>query len=261
MPSARTRVVREPHRGVYDREAVYRILDEGFLCHIGFAVDGQPFVIPYIVRPPRRQPLHSWLRRQPHAAPDEKGDHHLHHRDPAGRSRARPLRFQSLHELPLGGNSRQGHAGRRSRKKSSKPCAHCPNTFSPAAGMMRASPRKANSKPPPCCACPSKNSPPKSAPARRRRRRRLFLPHLGGSRPAGDCRRTAHRRRQIAPGTRSARIRESLHAQAIAPTEDKGLCGDSRPGCPPGAARRARKRQNCLTWQSKDCYLYCKEHK
>jgi nitroimidazol reductase NimA-like FMN-containing flavoprotein (pyridoxamine 5'-phosphate oxidase superfamily) len=46
MPSARTRVVREPHRGVYDREAVYRILDEGFLCHIGFAVDGQPFVIP-----------------------------------------------------------------------------------------------------------------------------------------------------------------------------------------------------------------------
>jgi nitroimidazol reductase NimA-like FMN-containing flavoprotein (pyridoxamine 5'-phosphate oxidase superfamily) len=46
MPSARTRVVREPHRGVYDRESVYRILDEGFLCHVGFAVDGQPFVIP-----------------------------------------------------------------------------------------------------------------------------------------------------------------------------------------------------------------------
>ncbi|HEY3974298.1 MAG TPA: pyridoxamine 5'-phosphate oxidase family protein [Candidatus Sulfotelmatobacter sp.] len=46
MPSARTRVVREPHRAIYDREAVYRILDEGFLCHVGFAVDGQPFVIP-----------------------------------------------------------------------------------------------------------------------------------------------------------------------------------------------------------------------
>jgi uncharacterized protein len=45
-PSARTRVVREAHRGVYDRETVYRILDEGFLCHVGFAVDGQPFVIP-----------------------------------------------------------------------------------------------------------------------------------------------------------------------------------------------------------------------
>jgi len=45
-PTARTRIVREPQRAVYDREAVYRILDEGFLCHIGFAVEGQPYVIP-----------------------------------------------------------------------------------------------------------------------------------------------------------------------------------------------------------------------
>jgi nitroimidazol reductase NimA-like FMN-containing flavoprotein (pyridoxamine 5'-phosphate oxidase superfamily) len=45
-PTARTRVVREAERAVYDRETVYRILDEGFLCHAGFAVDGQPFVIP-----------------------------------------------------------------------------------------------------------------------------------------------------------------------------------------------------------------------
>ncbi len=46
IPSARTRVVREADRAVYDRETVYRILDEGFLCHAGFVVDGQPFVIP-----------------------------------------------------------------------------------------------------------------------------------------------------------------------------------------------------------------------
>ena len=46
IPTPRTRVVREADRAVYDREAVYRILDEGFLCHVGFAVDGQPFVIP-----------------------------------------------------------------------------------------------------------------------------------------------------------------------------------------------------------------------
>src|SRR5580692_2688890 len=46
IPTPRTRVVREAHRGVYDREAAYRILDEGFLCHVGFVVDGQPFVIP-----------------------------------------------------------------------------------------------------------------------------------------------------------------------------------------------------------------------
>ena len=46
VPSARTRVVREPQRGVYDRNTAYKILDEGFICHVGFVVDGQPFVIP-----------------------------------------------------------------------------------------------------------------------------------------------------------------------------------------------------------------------
>jgi len=46
MPTARTRVVREHERGVYDRDAVNRILDEAFLCHVGFVVDGQPLVIP-----------------------------------------------------------------------------------------------------------------------------------------------------------------------------------------------------------------------
>jgi nitroimidazol reductase NimA-like FMN-containing flavoprotein (pyridoxamine 5'-phosphate oxidase superfamily) len=46
MPTGRTRVVREADRAVYDRESIYRILDEGFLCHVGFSVDGQPFVVP-----------------------------------------------------------------------------------------------------------------------------------------------------------------------------------------------------------------------
>jgi len=45
-PTARTRVVREPQRAVYDRDTVYQILDEGFICHVGFAVEGQPYVIP-----------------------------------------------------------------------------------------------------------------------------------------------------------------------------------------------------------------------
>jgi uncharacterized protein len=45
-PTQRTRVVREPQRAVYDRETIYRILDEGSVCHVGFAVDNQPFVIP-----------------------------------------------------------------------------------------------------------------------------------------------------------------------------------------------------------------------
>jgi uncharacterized protein len=44
--SDRTRIVREPHRAVYDRELIYEILDEGFVCHVGFTADGQTFVIP-----------------------------------------------------------------------------------------------------------------------------------------------------------------------------------------------------------------------
>src|ERR1700724_3375972 len=45
-PTERTRVVRESHRGAYDRETIDKILDEGFVCHVGFSVDGQPYVIP-----------------------------------------------------------------------------------------------------------------------------------------------------------------------------------------------------------------------
>ena len=46
VPTEQTRVVREPHRGVYDRETIYKILDEGFVCHVGFSVEGQTYVIP-----------------------------------------------------------------------------------------------------------------------------------------------------------------------------------------------------------------------
>lgn len=45
-PTNRTQVRRLPKRGVYDKAQVHAILDEGFICHVGFVVDGQPFVIP-----------------------------------------------------------------------------------------------------------------------------------------------------------------------------------------------------------------------
>lgn len=45
-PTERTRVVRQPHRGIYERDAIYDILDEGFICHLGYAVHGQPYVVP-----------------------------------------------------------------------------------------------------------------------------------------------------------------------------------------------------------------------
>jgi len=46
LQTERTRLKRLPKRGHFDRETVYGILDEGFICHVGFAAEGQPFVIP-----------------------------------------------------------------------------------------------------------------------------------------------------------------------------------------------------------------------
>jgi uncharacterized protein len=45
-PSQRTRVRREPDRGIYDRNTIDAILDEGLVGHLGFVHDEQPFVIP-----------------------------------------------------------------------------------------------------------------------------------------------------------------------------------------------------------------------
>lgn len=42
----RTKLKRLPKRGHFDRETVNAILDEGFICHVGFTVEGQPYVIP-----------------------------------------------------------------------------------------------------------------------------------------------------------------------------------------------------------------------
>jgi nitroimidazol reductase NimA-like FMN-containing flavoprotein (pyridoxamine 5'-phosphate oxidase superfamily) len=46
IQTERTRLRRLPKRGAFDRETVYSILDEAFICHIGFTVDEQPYVIP-----------------------------------------------------------------------------------------------------------------------------------------------------------------------------------------------------------------------
>src|ERR1700722_14665109 len=47
-PTSRTKVRRLPKRGSYDKAGVHAILDEGFICHVGFAVDSQPYLIPTI---------------------------------------------------------------------------------------------------------------------------------------------------------------------------------------------------------------------
>jgi uncharacterized protein len=45
-PTERTRLSRHPERGVFDVEQVYSILDEGYICHVGFTLNQQPYVIP-----------------------------------------------------------------------------------------------------------------------------------------------------------------------------------------------------------------------
>jgi nitroimidazol reductase NimA-like FMN-containing flavoprotein (pyridoxamine 5'-phosphate oxidase superfamily) len=48
QPTERTTVRRLPKRGVYDRQVIHAILDDAFVCHVAFAVEGQPLVIPTI---------------------------------------------------------------------------------------------------------------------------------------------------------------------------------------------------------------------
>ncbi|MGI8786899.1 MAG: pyridoxamine 5'-phosphate oxidase family protein [Pyrinomonadaceae bacterium] len=46
QPTRRTKLKRLSKRGSFERETIYQILDEAFVCHVGFTVDEQPFVIP-----------------------------------------------------------------------------------------------------------------------------------------------------------------------------------------------------------------------
>jgi uncharacterized protein len=44
----RTRIRRHPERGAFDPETIHAVLDAGFICHVGFVLNGQPFIIPTI---------------------------------------------------------------------------------------------------------------------------------------------------------------------------------------------------------------------
>ena len=45
-PTKKTTLKRIPKRGNFDRDVINSILDEAFICHVGFVADGQPYVIP-----------------------------------------------------------------------------------------------------------------------------------------------------------------------------------------------------------------------
>ena len=46
VPTERTKVRRLPDRGRYDAETIHGIIDEAYVAHVGFVVDGQPRVLP-----------------------------------------------------------------------------------------------------------------------------------------------------------------------------------------------------------------------
>ena len=46
IKSPKSQVKRSPSRGIYDREKVYEILDQTFLCHVAYNIGGKPFMIP-----------------------------------------------------------------------------------------------------------------------------------------------------------------------------------------------------------------------
>lgn len=48
LKTPRTTLRRQPHRALYDWDTIAAILDEGFVCHIAFESDGQPYAIPTI---------------------------------------------------------------------------------------------------------------------------------------------------------------------------------------------------------------------
>jgi len=66
MPNgSRAHIVRNPKRGHYERETIYAILDAGFLCHVGFVVNGEARVLPTaFVRIDDAVYLHGHLRNQ-----------------------------------------------------------------------------------------------------------------------------------------------------------------------------------------------------
>ena len=100
-PSARSRVRRHPERAHYDRDTVFAILDSSLLAHIGYVIDGLPYVTPTLFwREGERLYWHGssasrMLRSQ--AAGIRLG-----HRQPCRRAGAGALGLPPLAQLPRG---------------------------------------------------------------------------------------------------------------------------------------------------------------
>ncbi|MCC3650127.1 MULTISPECIES: pyridoxamine 5'-phosphate oxidase family protein [Streptomyces] len=73
-PSERTTPTRARHRASYDREVVHAILDEGWVCHLGYIRDGAPVVLPTLyARVGERLYLHGSTGSRPLRETEESG--------------------------------------------------------------------------------------------------------------------------------------------------------------------------------------------
>ena len=61
VPTPRSRMRRHPERAHYDRATVYAILDAALLCHVGYVLDGKPYVTPTPVLARWRPVILAWV--------------------------------------------------------------------------------------------------------------------------------------------------------------------------------------------------------
>lgn len=45
-PTERSKVVRSPNRGHYDKDSLNKVLDDGYICHVAYDFKGSPIIIP-----------------------------------------------------------------------------------------------------------------------------------------------------------------------------------------------------------------------
>ncbi|WP_372449220.1 pyridoxamine 5'-phosphate oxidase family protein [Streptomyces montanisoli] len=85
-PTTRTVPTRSKERASYDRELVHRLLDEAYVCHLGFVRDGAPVVLPTLyARVGERLYVHGSTGSRPLRAAAARGeDAHKDTREDAG---------------------------------------------------------------------------------------------------------------------------------------------------------------------------------
>ena len=119
-PTDRTRVRRLPERGAYDRATIDAILDAMPVAHVGYSIDGQPFVTPTLQW---REGNHVYWHGSAASRMlrSHRGRTSLPYGHPHRRHGARPLGVQPFHELPLRDAARKGPGRQRSRREGGAP--------------------------------------------------------------------------------------------------------------------------------------------